>query len=139
MSDLIRRIVRNTERWFDRFMRIDLPRQWVGEPAPVEPPLMGECQECGEPLGSNGCGECKGIVIRVTYAGYPGTYYDQPEDPEGVIWCPVCQDETDAYLNWTTAWCQQHDDEVSIPEPDDEGDDAYERAQDAAELRRHLR
>ena len=121
----------------DEHPRREVARQAIEEGAfPSE--QDHECEECGEPLGNNGCGECLGRVIRVTYAGYPGTYYDQPEDPEGVIWCPVCQEETDAYLNWTTAWCQQHDDEVAVPEPDDEGDDAYERAAAGGSARTRL-
>lgn len=80
-----------------------------------------ECSECGQRIDAEGCRECKGYVVKVTYPGYAGGRYEQPEPAEGVIWCPQCQEEVDAWFDWTGAECFAHH-EVEIPEPDEEPD-----------------
>jgi hypothetical protein len=90
------------------------------------------CQECGEPIYTDGqkagCPVCKARIINVTFQGFAGTYFDQPEPAEGLIWCPLCQDETDASFDFTHAYCLTGDHEVEIDYVDEDPDDAYERA-----------
>jgi hypothetical protein len=40
--------------------------------------------------------ETVGRLISVGYQGYGGSYYQPPEPAELVIWCPICNEETDA-------------------------------------------
>lgn len=53
----------------------------------------GFCGECG--LCTAHC-ECYARIIRIVFSGYAGTYWQPPEDPEFVIYCPKCGTETDA-------------------------------------------
>lgn len=40
-------------------------------------------------------------LIRITYSGFAGTYYQPPEDAEAVIFCGECGKETDAWISDT--------------------------------------
>jgi hypothetical protein len=66
-------------------------------------PVHRLCSECGL-LIEDDC-QCKARVVRVTYNGSPGSYYDQPEPAEGLIWCPICQDTEDGSFDSTMAYC----------------------------------
>jgi hypothetical protein len=78
-----------------------------------------ECDRCGWWVTEEfGCPDCRGYVVRVDYPGFVGTYWQPPEDAEGIIWCPICQDEVDASFEWSNARCYAGH-EVEIDEPDE--------------------
>jgi hypothetical protein len=80
---------------------------------------LTRCTECE--LSLTGCA-CQPIIVRVDYPGSFGTFMEPPEPADVVIWCPVCQEQTDVVAdpNLTSAVClggpgkPQHD--VTLPD-----------------------
>lgn len=100
------------------------------------------CEECEDPIftdGPNkGCDHCMARVINMTFAGFAGSWYDQPEPAEGLIWCPICQADTDASWEWTWAYCHTGEHEVRLDLDDGiDPDLAYEESREREYENKH--
>ena len=59
--------------------------------------VLTACTECDLPLDD--C-TCPPRIIKVRYGGFAGDFETPPEPAELDIWCPVCQEQTEAVADY---------------------------------------